>query len=422
MGSYCALKFDKIDICSAKSVVPDDLIALFQEVDRVVLKVEEDDDGDPINDTYYRASREVILNRLALLGCTDAVVRQKFEEWKKDERRFWEGYGAEIDKDNETLKAIDELTFDNWGRRVAALLPNQWKELPDPIDEIERRLRDSDGWLHFAGYGSLVTIRALLGAFPNVKHVTLDISDLVQSEYIGEGEPICSGRRKTDHGGIRNLAPTVIFAEGSTDIQILEKSLATLHPEVRDYFSFFDHRELSVDGGTNYLVKFLKAFAAARAPLQMIAVFDNDVAGVFACEQIKALKLPSNIKALCLPNIKLAEKYPTIGPEGRGVANVNGRAASIELYLGKHALNDERGNLRPVRWTGYFPPAKHYQGEVESKAEIQTAFFNCIPDVANAKAARKAFPELAQVWQTIFKTVEQSMSEARINEVMDTLE
>jgi hypothetical protein len=48
----------------------------------------------------------------------------------------------------------------------------------------------------------------------------------------------------------------------------------------QDYFSFFNHAELSVDGGAVYLVKFLKAFAAARAPLRIVAVFDNDTAGL----------------------------------------------------------------------------------------------------------------------------------------------
>lgn len=37
-----------------------------------------------------------------------------------------------------------------------------------------------------------------------------------------------------------------------------------------------------VDGGTAYLVKFLKAFAAARAPFQMSGVFDNDTTGIQA--------------------------------------------------------------------------------------------------------------------------------------------
>jgi hypothetical protein len=169
-------------------------------------------------------------------------------------------------------------------------------------------------------------------------------------------------------------------------------------------------------------VKFLKAFAAARAPLRLIAVFDNDVAGKDACAQALALNLPRNISVLTLPDIELARKYLTIGPQGAGVADVNGRAASIELYLGRAALNGEDGNLRPVRWKGYVPPLNAYQGEVEGKAEICASFLGGIRDVANAEAARNVYPELALVWQAIFKAVEQSMSEARRNEIREVLE
>jgi hypothetical protein len=418
MGSYCGLKFDDIDLFVSKSVVPDDFIAIFQESDRVVREIPETDEDESHTEILYQASREVVLKGLDLLGCTTAVVREKFGEWKRNQKKFWEEYFAE-NGDDDTLKAIEAFDYDTWQKRGAALIATKYDELPEPADEIDRRMRDDyDGWLHFNGYASLMTLRGLLDAFPAVKLVTLDIGDLVANGYIERDLRVCSDRRETDQGEVRNLAPTVILAEGSSDIEILRRSLEALHPEVKDYFSFFDHRELNVDGGTSYLVKFLKAFAAARAPIQMVAVFDNDAAGVQALGQTKALKLPSSIQALTLPDIKLAENYPTVGPQGDGVANVNGRAASIELYLGRNSLSAGNGKLRPVRWTGYFPPVKAYQGEVENKGEIQETFFKSIAHVAHADAARNAFPELAQVWQAIFKAVEQSMDTARRNEVL----
>ena len=36
MGSYCEIRFDDLDVCGAKSFVPDHFCALFQESDRVV--------------------------------------------------------------------------------------------------------------------------------------------------------------------------------------------------------------------------------------------------------------------------------------------------------------------------------------------------------------------------------------------------
>ena len=71
------------------------------------------------------------------------------------------------------------------------------------------------GWMHFEGYASLITLRGLLDALPDTKHVILDIGDLVDNGYIDAREPLCRRRREADHGEIRNLAPTVILAEGS---------------------------------------------------------------------------------------------------------------------------------------------------------------------------------------------------------------
>jgi hypothetical protein len=131
--------------------------------------------------------------------------------------------------------------------------------------------------------------------------------------------------------------------------------------------------------------------------------------------------LPQNISVMTLPDIELAKKYPTIGPQGEGIANVNGRAASIELYLGRASLVDANGNLRPVRWTGYVPPFNAYQGEVEGKADIRAAFLRGIVIAASAQAARNAHPELVSVWQAIFSVTERSTSEARRNETREIL-
>ena len=213
MGSYCELKFDEIHILSAKSIVPDNLIALFQESDRTVREMPETDEDEAHKDILYQAPREVILSRLALLGCTESVVRDRFAEWRKDQIESWTYYYAEYDDDSdrETLKALGDFDFAVWRERVPRLLEKQW-DLPEPVDEIDRRMRDDDdGWLHFDGYGSLVTLRALLDAFPNVKHVSLDISDLIGGGWLEENEPHCSGRRQADFAAVRNLAPTVIL-------------------------------------------------------------------------------------------------------------------------------------------------------------------------------------------------------------------
>ena len=97
MGSYCSLRFDDWDVCSFKSEVPDEFCALFQEGDRVSFTSrapvqEEGECEEDVRTIAYQASREVILNRLALLGCAEAVADERFAEWLETERKEYQGY------------------------------------------------------------------------------------------------------------------------------------------------------------------------------------------------------------------------------------------------------------------------------------------------------------------------------------------
>lgn len=411
MGSYCVIKFDALEVCIAKSVVPDDFCALFQEGDRQVrseLSSDEKEEADDTPQIVYETSREALLSRLALLGCTSAVVRDCFEAWRRDQLERWKGY-TDDGWGGDVALALESLSFEVWAARAREVLAGQFDD-KESKDEIDRRMRDigsDDSWLWFAGYGTPLSIRALLDACLDTKKISLDISDLIGGGGIEENVALCADRRAADPIEYRPMAPVVVLAEGSSDIRILRKALVTLFPERQDYFSFFDHIELNVDGGANYLVKFLKAIAAARASIRLIAVFDNDVIGKQAFEQARRLQLPPNFILLRLPDIEIARAYPTIGPQGNHAMNINGRACSIELYLGNKALM-KNGELRPVRWAGYVSIADAYQGEVEGKSEVEGEFFASADTHGFGEPARLAYPELAQIWEAIFAAVEAS--------------
>jgi len=74
------------------------------------------------------------------------------------------------------------------------------------------------------------------------------------------------------------------------------------------------------------------------------------------------------------PDLDMARNYPTIGPSGEDIQDVNGRAAALELYLGVDALRDGSGDLRPVRWMGHQTKVNAYQGKVTEKGGVQQAF------------------------------------------------
>ena len=160
-------------------------------------------------------------------------------------------------------------------------------------------------------------------------------------------------------------------------------------------------------------MKFLKAFAAARAPFRIVAVFDNDAIGALASRQAEALNLPKNFAVLRFPDVELAKNYPTVNSQGRHRTDVNGKAASIELYLGRAALTSGR-ELRPVRWTGYVQEARAYQGEVEDKGKVVEAFIESLGG-HNTLTARSAYPELVTVWRAIFEAVSVCAEDAQRN-------
>jgi hypothetical protein len=126
-------------------------------------------------------------------------------------------------------------------------------------------------------------------------------------------------------------------------------------------------------GGAGPLALMVKAFAAAGFSDRIIAIFDNDAAAADAMRTLYGLPLPSNIAVLTYPPIDLLRQYPTIGPSGHADVDVNGSAASLELYLGRDVLL-EKGTLIPVQWTGYINAVGRYQGAVRNKGDIHAAF------------------------------------------------
>lgn len=420
MGSSCGLHFDALSICDARSYVPEEWAVLFQESDRhEEFRLDEgaEPDDSPSRIVEYRTDRATFLWRLTLLGASDWTMQTSFIHWLVRQQGDWQRYAqswsdSSRESAQQTYDELMALDFEGWKQLACEALHTRYQfDVESPQEGIKRHFHDfNDNFLFFDGYGSLVGLRALLEACPEIETVSLDVGELIDAGYYSEDSRICEDARKRIPFNSDSLGPTIILGEGSTDLRVLRAALSVMHPALVDYFSFFDHAEFSVDGGTAYLVKFLKAFAGARMTTRMVAVFDNDTAGLLAHAQAVALKLPGNFLVTHLPDTDLARHYPTIGPSGATTVDVNGSAAGIELYLGREALTIGQ-ELRPIRWTGYMAGAGKYQGEVEGKAEILEKFLRLLAETPSPEAARERFPELAAVWKHIFDLVEQHADE-----------
>jgi len=167
--------------------------------------------------------------------------------------------------------------------------------------------------------------------------------------------------------------PVVILTEGHSDTMVLRSALAVVKPHLKEYFRFTDF-SYAHESNAAALVKTVKTFAAAGVSNRVVAIFDNDTAAEDALRSLASVRLPSNISILRLPELPLASRYPTIGPTGTEVVDVNGLAGSIELYLGEDVLRDPSGVFHPIQWRGYNDGLKRYQGEITQKRLIHESF------------------------------------------------
>jgi len=169
------------------------------------------------------------------------------------------------------------------------------------------------------------------------------------------------------------------------------------------FYSFLDFSSFSVQGSTNFLTHYLKAFIAAGIKNQVIALYDNDSAGLAELEGLRSIRCPNNFKIMHLPDIEIAKHYPTLGPTGKEIMNINGKACSIEMFLGEDVLKDPEGTFFPVHWKGFVEKTDTYQGEVIRKQDIQKRFRDKL-ETANQQGAidREEWREMNILLKAIF--------------------
>ena len=408
MVSACVLYVDDVELTEQKRFVPDTLSSLFQESDRVESI---DTQGEPAVD--YRAKRRSVLKRLDMMGCTTALAESRFREWREEEIRWREedleppGLGSGREEDVE-LRALRALSWDKWRRRVPGVLQTLYDH-ERYTDETDLRMKDDDPpWLWFDGLDSLISLRAIIDAADNVQTVALDVGPLITGGWIDRTTPVCARKTRILPASGQPSGATIVLAEGGSDIDVLKASLPVFHPDLAEFFTFLDHSEFKVDGGADYVVKFLKAFAAAQVPANIVAAFDNDAAGLAAYKRALALDLPCNIACIHLPDIDLGRSYPTIGPQGCHRVDINGRACGIELYLGRAALS-ANGDLRPVRWGGSVSDV--YQGAVDDKRAVRDTFLAAM--CSQPVDLDCDYPEMVLLWQSILEAAARTAEAAQ---------
>lgn len=233
------------------------------------------------------------------------------------------------------------------------------------------RLQEAWGYCWGA---DLLQLQFLVDRVPDATRLSHDLREPLSGGHIPESTTRCADARAQLMTEASTAAPTIVLTEGTTDAFVLWSALRILRPDLVGFMSFLDYAH-KPEGGVGSVANGLKAFAAAGVGNRVVGLFDNDTAGQEAMAALSriAVPLPTRIAFTSLPHLSLAETYPTYGPDGLSTTDINGRAVSMELFLGRDVLEIE-GTLVPVQWTRFVQSLGAYQGEVTRKAELQKRF------------------------------------------------
>lgn len=358
-------------------------------------------DGDEVETaTEYSCDTTAAIARLDVMGFTIGRTRRNFEAGRLAEVATYLSWAEERPDPHwfaDKLAFLQSLSFDAYLVGLEQILAQGLRpqlfdddKNPELSPVVRYILGDNDEFLlGFFAADVRYLIRAACEVAAKPSQVVQDITELVEGGYYARDEAVCQAAIQSLVTGHLENSNRVVLTEGSTDAQILQRALHLLYPHLLDYYSFLDFEGGRVPGGAGQLVSVVKAFAAAGIGNRVIALFDNDAAAHDARRSLAQITLPPNIAVLSYPPLELLRNYPTLGPSGGTSLDVNGLAASIELYLGEDVLRRPDGTFSPVQWKGYIEPVARYQGEVMGKTELQAAFTRKISAAESNPEARR---------------------------------
>jgi hypothetical protein len=297
----------------------------------------------------YKQTAKVCKDRLEIFGASFKKAKKDFQQAKKISRQ--EGFYD---------FSLSGLTYDNYLLEIKSIIDSKEKT----YDQLNINLRESltSGDLGINGLSLDSHLYSILSVLPDNEIVEYDLTDVINGGWVEKSQA-----KYVDYEKI------IILTEGKSDVEFISNSIEKLFPHLKDYYHFIDFNEYKVESSASALVKLITSFAAANVKHPIIALFDNDTAGLKEMKKLTSMTVPSNIKILRYPDIAIAKKYPTIGPTGKKKMNVNGSACSIEMYFGSDVLTRDN-ELIPIQWKGFDDKEKKYQGEIVDKNYVQDRF------------------------------------------------
>ena len=418
MGSYSTLRIGSRQLFAAKNGIDPLLMSLFRPSDKRIRKAPateavadpydraaELEDVDAVTIVEYRSTVAHLRDRLDLMGFTSQRARRSFERGivrvREEAQDDLSDASPDVLQEHYRQKAdvVARLSFEDWLAGFArifriglAATPRGYGQssLSDdyPVSYMLNEHSLGEGsHFGFPSYHSRAVLRAMCEAIPGDADVVMDLTDLVLGGWYDTDDDLVEEADYLVSADYQTTQRIIALTEGGSDKRVLEAAFELLYPQLREYFAFMDFDELNVPGGAPSLVTFVKAFAAAGVINRVVAIFDNDTAAAGALRSLNDLKLPANVAITQLPVLDELKNYPTLGPTGTALTDINGLAASIELYFGRDVLMRADGSLTPVQWKGFDKALGRYQGEITDKPILQERF---AAKVHNAKVRPEA--------------------------------
>ena len=404
MGSYTDLAVNGYPLVSSKSYAVSTVMTIFRETDKKIFDRNLSDRNPAVWGTFgpdddeveraltYECQVAKVCDRLDVMGFTMQRCRDDFERirnhkiseykswWKEDQSEWIESL----------INNFEAVNFDVYMATLKEVFDSKEQfhflehEEIEKLDTVRKYMfSDEDYELGFFATDFRALIRVACSVSPDDALVVQDLTEVLHAGYYVESDDVCNNSIKSLIQDHPENAPRIIMTEGSSDVQIIKKALEVLYPHLAEYYTFLEFSQFRAQGSAGTLVNNIKSFAAAGISNRIIAIFDNDAAAFDARRALSKIELPDNIAVCNYPDIKSLENYPTLGPGGRVDLNVNGLAASVELYLGPTILKENDSDLSPVQWKGFIEGLGKYQGEVMHKRSIQDKFFTRINEYKN---------------------------------------
>jgi len=347
MGTYSEFRIGKFSLESSGNFNTTTHHSIFLPSDSAIIERNHGDETTHVE--VFQAPLRALVTRLELLGSTLPAIERRFAN---PYVTYDEPHDVTFAEALDLVRGVDLSSIADWevDRDGEGIFPAAYQERLKG-SPYQQQFNDTPAW----DLGSLLerlspydTLRVFAERPENLDlMVVWDFMDVVESGYF----------ERKDFTVGSNGKGFLLVTEGTSDTDIIRHAFKILRPEIADFFRYVDMEENYPFGGHGNLLNFIKGLNSIRMTKGVLAIFDNDTAGVGSLKVLS--KLP-DVKAIKLPDLDELRSFPTIGPNGEHLADINGRAAAIECYL----------KLPPdcrIRWTNYDPKAGEYHGAIDQR-------------------------------------------------------